>query len=186
MNLKAKINATSLGLSAFAVDTLAAGLQVDAIPINFDMKKKDDERAPILNVELIITDKNENTQTPVYGEIAICDFITHVHNSQKPASQHAIRIGSNLNFDNQVQKLSHVLRPLTEKSAILKDTSVKDDVKAFAKELEESGFVADLVDNGKYGSFSMVHAMFFCYLEPVSKLLNKKLQTALKKVMDSA
>jgi hypothetical protein len=59
-------------------------------------------------------------------------------------------------------------------------------VKAFAKDLEDSGLVADLVDNGKYGSFSMLHAMFFCYLEPVSKLLNKKMQTALKKLMESA
>jgi len=59
-------------------------------------------------------------------------------------------------------------------------------VKAFAKDLEESGLITDLVDNGKYGSFSMLHAMFFCYLEPVSKLLNKKMQVALKKIMDAS
>ena len=45
--------------------------------------------------------------------------------------------------------------------------------------------MADLVDNGKYGSFSMLHAMFFCYLDPVSKLLNKKMQTALRKLLES-
>ena len=59
-------------------------------------------------------------------------------------------------------------------------------MKAFAKDLEESGLITDLVDNGKYGSFSMLHAMFFCYLEPVSKLLNKKMQVALKKIMDTS
>ena len=59
-------------------------------------------------------------------------------------------------------------------------------MKAFAKDLEESGLITDLVDNGKYGSFSMLHAMFFCYLEPVSKLLNKKMQVALKKIMDAS
>jgi hypothetical protein len=38
-----------------------AGLKVDNIPINFDMKKKDDERPAILNLEMVITDKAENT-----------------------------------------------------------------------------------------------------------------------------
>lgn len=59
-------------------------------------------------------------------------------------------------------------------------------MKAAAKEFEESGLAADLAETSKYGSFSMLHAMFFCYLEPVSKLLNKKMQTALKKIMDAA
>ena len=75
---------------------------------------------------------------------------------------------------------------MTEKFVIQKDSGVKDEIKAFAKELEDSGLVADLVDGGKYGKFSMLHAMFYCYLEPVSKLLNKKMQTALVKITGSA
>lgn len=74
------------------------------------------------------------------------------------------------------------MKPLTEQSAIHKNQDVKEDIKALAKELEESGLISDLVEKGKYGSFSMLHAMFYCYLEPVTKLLNKTMQTALRKI----
>ena len=53
-----------------------------------------------MGLEMIITDKSDNTQTPVFGEIAICDFVTQIHNEGKPASEHAIRLGTDLNFDN--------------------------------------------------------------------------------------
>lgn len=101
-NLKAKINATSLDLSTFVVTTLVQGLKAEGIPISFDLNKKNDEKAAILGLEMLITDKSDNSQTPVYGEIAICDFITQIHNQSKPASQHALRLGSDLNFDNYV------------------------------------------------------------------------------------
>lgn len=71
-----------MDLSSFVVRTLLTGLKVDkaALSMNFDIKESDEERAQILNLEMIITDKVENTQTKVFGEIAICDFVTHVHN----------------------------------------------------------------------------------------------------------
>ena len=58
-NLKAKINATSLDLSAFVVSTMVAGLKADNIPVNFNIK--DDEKPQILKVEMIILDKDDNT-----------------------------------------------------------------------------------------------------------------------------
>jgi len=182
-NLKAKICVRSLDLSAFVVTTMINGLEVDNVPVNFDVKEKikkagdDAERPQILNVELLITDKEDNSSSTVYGEIAICDFITQMSNSAKggPVGEHALRLGQDLNFDDYVQKLNYGLRELTDQFVVKKNQEVKDDIKAFAKALEEAGFIADLVDNNKYGTFGMLHVMFFCYLEPVSKLLNKKL-----------
>ena len=114
--------------------------------------------------------------TPVYGLIAICDFLTNLHNQDKPRNGHAIRAGQNLNFDDYVQKLNYSFKTVAEQSAIHKNTEVKDKVKAFTKSLEDTGFIADLIEKGKYGTFSMLHAMFYCFLEPVSKLLNQKMQ----------
>ena len=41
-NFKAKVNAKSLDLSSFVVSTLVQGLKVEAVPVNFDVTKKDD------------------------------------------------------------------------------------------------------------------------------------------------
>ena len=94
--------------------------------MDFDLKKKDEEKAAILGLEMIITDKTDNSQTPVYGEIAICDSICSLYNQNKPQSQHAIRLGQDLNFDNYVQKLSYGLKSLIEQSVIHKNPDVKD------------------------------------------------------------
>ena len=53
------------------------------------------------------------------------------------------------------------------------------------KELEDSGFISDLVENNKFGTnFSILHAMFYCYVEPISKLTNNKVKLALKAIQE--
>lgn len=101
-NLKGKVNATSLDLSTYVVSTLVSGLSADSVPVNIDTSKHNPEKPPILSLELLITDKEDNTQTPVYGEIAICDFVTQMSNSTKAVPEQALRVGQDLNFDNYV------------------------------------------------------------------------------------
>ena len=50
--------------------------------------------------------------------------------------------------------------------------------------MEDCGFIADLADEKKYGKFGILHAMFYCFVEPVSKLVNNKVKLALKKIAD--
>ena len=100
-NLKAKINATSLDLSAFLATTLVSGLQADNVPVTVDTKKHVADIPQILATELTIIDKDDNnSQTPVYGDIAICDFVTEMSNQTK--KEKALRTGQDLNFDNYV------------------------------------------------------------------------------------
>jgi len=50
--------------------------------------------------------------------------------------------------------------------------------------LEECGFINDLAETSKYGDFGILHAMFYCFVEPVNKLVNNKVKAALKKIAD--
>lgn len=69
--------------------------------------------------------------------------------------------------------------------AIDKNQDLKDLIKQQVKELEDCGFISDLVESNKFGAdFTILHAMFYCYVEPVSKLTNNKVKLALKAVQD--
>jgi hypothetical protein len=52
------------------------------------------------------------------------------------------------------------------------------------KSLEEDGFIADISETNKYGEFGILHAMFYCYAEPINKLGNNKVKNALKKISE--
>ena len=83
-----------------------------------------------------------------------------------------------------MHKLNNGLRISATESVIEKNAEVKDKVKAQVKELEESGFVADLTESTKYGEFGILHAMFYCFVEPVNKLVNNKIKAALLKIKE--
>lgn len=79
-----------------------------------------------------------------------------------------------MNFDNYLHKLNSGLRLSVTEFAVNKNNDFKDIIKAQVKELEESGFIADISETQKYGEFGILHAMFYAYIQPVSKLTNKK------------
>ena len=83
-----------------------------------------------------------------------------------------------------MHKLNNGLRISATESVIEKNAEVKDKVKAQVKELEESGFIADLTESTKYGEFGILHAMFYCFVEPVNKLVNNKVKAALLKIKE--
>ena len=137
-----------------------------------------------MNVELLISGK-EIESSSVFGEITICDFIAGMKN-QKAQNHAVMRLGQNLNHDDSMHKLNNGLRVTATEFVIGKNQEVKDKIKAQVKDLEESGFINDLTETNKYGDFGILHAMFYCYVEPVNKLTNNKVKAALKKIADKA
>lgn len=137
-----------------------------------------------MNVELLISGK-EIESSSVFGEITICDFIAGMKN-QKAQNHAVMRLGQNLNHDDFMHKLNNGLRVTATEFVIGKNQEVKDKIKAQVKDLEESGFINDLTETNKYGDFGILHAMFYCYVEPVNKLTNNKVKAALKKIADKA
>ena len=86
--------------------------------------------------------------------------------------------------DHFMNKLLNGIRLSATTFAVLKDQSVKDLIKAQVKDLEESGFITDLTEKDLFGKFGILHAMFYCFVEPVSKLVNNKVKLALKKIAE--
>ena len=60
---------------------------------------------------------------------------------------------------------------------------MSDKIKEQAKELEELGLLEDIKKT--LNNFDILQAMFYCYLEPVSKLLNKNFKTSLESINKS-
>lgn len=85
---------------------------------------------------------------------------------------------SNLNHSNLLYSLNTRLRPHADAFAITAKNSepAKDMIKVIAKELEDSGVMERLLDEREVAGAALV----FSYLEPVQKLVNKKMQLALK------
>jgi hypothetical protein len=157
------------------------GLGLDSVPVNLN-PKADASRPQVMNVELLISGKDIDPSS-VYGEITICDFVAGMKNNK--VQNHAVtRLGQNLNHDDFMHKLNNGLRVSATEFVIEKNQDVKDQIKAQVKELEESGFITDLTETSKYGDFGILHAMFYCFIEPVNKLTNNKVKAALKKISD--
>jgi hypothetical protein len=182
--LKGKVTYGQMDLSAFLVATLAEGLQVANFPVTFNTKAASATKPQIMNVELVVSGKDIDPSS-VYGEIVICDFIAGLKNKEMK-NKAIIRLGQNLNHDDFMHKLNNGLRISATESAIEKNADVKDKIKAQIKDLEESGFISDLVDTNKFGEFGILHAMFYCFVEPVNKLANNKVKAALLKIKEKA
>ena len=99
---------------------------------------------------------------------------------KKGTNERLFRLGENLNQDHWVNRMNSVLKAASTKFVIEKDQEAKDAVKAAVKELEDNGVIADLTESAKYGQFGVLHAMFYCFTEPISKLTNTKVKLALK------
>mmetsp|Transcript_27090 Transcript_27090/g.36886 ORF Transcript_27090/g.36886 Transcript_27090/m.36886 type:complete len:242 (+) Transcript_27090:339-1064(+) len=77
--------------------------------------------------------------------------------------------------------LNNGIRASANTFAVLKDNSTKDEIKLQVKEIEEN-ILSNLVDGDRFGEKSILHAMFYSFVQPVSKLGNKKMQDAVTKI----
>lgn len=62
------------------------------------------------------------------------------------------------------------------------DEAAKDFIKTFAKQLEEANTLQDLAESPDANKKVVAAALAFSYLDPVQKLVNKKMQTLLKQL----
>lgn len=167
-------------------------------------KESKDEKPAILNVELQITDKTATASSlggtqpsVIYGDAAISDFIVGVKNATITGLDGKVpRLGgftafgnmgrADLNAEHFIHELSCGLRaPATEFAVHKNQDGTKDDIKAVVKQLEDAGLVALLSDDANNKQFTTLHAMFYCFVEPVNKLCNQKVKMALKKLQDT-
>ena len=115
----------------------------------------------------------------LFGELTILDFIAQTHNSAASSkSDHVFTQGttSDLRFDHWIYLLNTQLRPATT-AFIKKEGDTKDAIKAIAKDLEEE-ILQDITKEGSK-KWAILAALVYSYLEPASKLLNKRVQTFL-------
>lgn len=120
----------------------------------------------------------------IYGEVSICDYIVQDKNLSLAKNQQLKSTqNDDWNFSHWVHILNKGIRASANQFAVLKDQSAKDAIKVQVKEIEEH-LMNDLTESDKFGSSGILHAMFYSFIEPVSKLTNKKVQLALKKVQE--
>mmetsp|Transcript_9046 Transcript_9046/g.6388 ORF Transcript_9046/g.6388 Transcript_9046/m.6388 type:complete len:173 (+) Transcript_9046:170-688(+) len=120
----------------------------------------------------------------IYGEVSICDYVVQNKNLSLANNEQLKSTSSDdLKFSHWVHVLNTGIRASANKFAVLKDQSAKDAIKVQVKEIEEH-LMNHLIEGDRFGNSGLLHAMFFSYIEPVSKLTNKKVQVALKKVQE--
>lgn len=161
---RAKITYSHVNLSALAVANLARALKSE---VSVTKAAKPAERAEIYNVELKID------SACFYGELTIISYLFDQSNSK-------MRQQADLNYDNLLYTLNSRLRPAANAFAITAKNSepAKIVIKAIAKDLEV--VAQSLVDD--LGDKLAGAVLVFSYLDPVSKLLNSKMQSILKQL----
>lgn len=83
-----------------------------------------------------------------------------------------------MTFDHWAYFLNSHLRQSAHQVIIEKNQEKKDALKKQIKEIDEKLF-ADLKDNNKYGSLSLIHVLFYSYLEPVKVMTNNNFKSYL-------
>ena len=156
-------------IGALAVANLANGLDSH---IKVARADKPAEKAEFLNVELDFDGR------VIYGELTILDYLANARNEgQSAKKEHIFTQGqvASLHFDHWLHVLNSQLRPAVTQ-LINKEGEPQEVIKAVAKDFEESGLMQALVEDPRW---LVLAALSYSYLEPASKLVNKKIQTFL-------
>ena len=92
---------------------------------------------------------------------------------------------ADLESEDYVMALNYGLREHIASFVIDKNQDASAEIKTVVKSLEEQGLLekVNAIADGK--QLTPLAAMFFCFLEPVSKLTNQKVKLAVKKLQDN-
>jgi hypothetical protein len=179
-------------LSAFYAATLVQGLGLaDQVNVKIDMKAQQ-----LLSTSLNLVDKSTQETSTIFGEQAIADYLVSVKNATiKNAKDQITRVGGSPGFgtmgsadlesEDYVMALNYGLREHITSFVIDKNQDASAEIKSVVKSLEEQGLLekVNAIADGK--QLTPLAAMFFCFLEPVSKLTNQKVKLAVKKLQDN-
>ena len=173
---KAKVVYHDCNLSALAIFNFAKGVDSDIQVVK--APKPNVNRPDFYHVELKVESVCLN------GELAIMDYIASAKNRTRTDRDSYFLQGraSTLTFDDWASILNRRLRPAANSMAVTKDgADVKEIIKAVAKALEEQQML-DVLTQDSGERFIYLAALTYSYLEPVQKLLNKRVQSALKAI----
>ena len=179
-------------MSAFYAATLVQGLGLaDQVNVKIDMKAQQ-----LLSTSLNLVDKSTQETSTIFGEQAIADYLVSVKNATiKNAKDQITRVGGSPGFgtmgsadlesEDYVMALNYGLREHITSFVIDKNQDASAEIKSVVKSLEEQGLLekVNAIADGK--QLTPLAAMFFCFLEPVSKLTNQKVKLAVKKLQDN-
>lgn len=175
---RAKVVYHEANLSALAIANLAKSIQSDITVVK--APKPNVDRPEFYRVELKVGSQIIN------GELSIMDYIVAEKNRNMSVSQTIFMQGraASISFDDWVGMLNARLRPASNSFAVSKDgADVKEVIKAVAKLLEDKKVLDMLVEDSSNSSRNVYLAsLIFAYLEPAQKLLNKRVQSALKAI----
>ena len=151
-------------LSSFFIHNLAQVLE-PAVTVQHKQAKEDPYLA--FNIEVRYGETDE-----IFGELSAANVISN-HAKNGPFKF----VGDNLLTDHWVSFITSDFRELAEGTFFQNDRSKNDELKAAIKEIQNE-FIPQLDPEEK----GPVQVLVYCYLSPLKKLLNGKLQTYVKKL----
>lgn len=130
-------------------------------------------------------------QTTLFGEMTIGDYLVAEANRLKTVNggKPALRLTQNLQFDHWAFFLNNQLREAVHEYVLQKNNEKKELLKRLIKETDD-GLHAHLFIPPKdgsaprYGTFGLLHAMYYSFLEPVKIMTNNTVKTLLPKLRD--
>ena len=139
----------------------------------------DEPKSNVMNVKLTL-----GTEQNIYGELSIGDFLIGDKNrtmelGQKPL----VRLGQDIEFDHWAYYLNNMLRETVHEYLVQKSGDKKETLKRIVKEVDDRLY-PELITNGKWGQFSLLHAMYYSFLEPVKIMTNNMVKALLPKMRD--
>jgi tRNA synthetases class I (M) len=131
--------------------------------------------------------KLEGPASTLFGELAIGDSLVAEYNRQNGAK--LPRLTQDLVFDHWAYFLNNHVRETVQVYLTNKTNETKETLKRLIKEVDDKLYPI-LFTGGKdqplkYGDLSLLHVMYFSYLEPVKVMTNNIVKALLPKMRDA-
>ena len=122
------------------------------------------------------------------GELTIGDYL--VADYTRTTGHKLPRLTQDLVFDHWAYFLNNHLRETVQEYLNVKTSENKETLKRLIKEVDDKLYPVLFTSGGKdqplrYGDLSLLHIMYFSYLEPVKVMTNNIVKALLPKMRDS-
>ena len=122
--------------------------------------------------------------TILFGEVTIGDFLVAEKNKSAEFQLRPLpRLTRDLEYDHWAYYLNNYLREAVHEYLTDKNAEKKENLKKIIKEIDDKLY-PELFTNKKFGDVSMLHAMYFSFLEPVKVMTNNVVKALLPKLKE--
>jgi hypothetical protein len=192
-----KVTYSKQDLSAFFVENLIRALKLSQVQVKRIASKAasegDIEKSGMpLTFLMCIDVTNVKLETgassiPLLGELTIGDALVAEHN--RTTGSKCPRLSQDLVFDHWAYFLNNHVRETVQDYIVTKTPENKETLKRLIKEVDDKLYPI-LFASGKdqplkYGDLSLLHIMYFSYLEPVKVMTNNIVKSLLPKMRDA-